>query len=113
MNAFLSKLRASAKRIWQAGLVVWRWLKGLPIVQPLYGMLYSRKGMIVGLVVTAILHEYPKLGVFQDELVLIVAELVSIGLVAVAYILGIAWEDAATKSAGHTPAPPSDSALMG
>lgn len=90
MQEFLARLK-------KAALTVWNWFKGLPIVAPLYALLYSRKAMISAAMVAFMLEYWPKLAPFEDELAIVVSQVVVIVLVAVANSLGIAIEDAAEK----------------
>jgi hypothetical protein len=90
------------KELWsnikKAAVAAWVWFKGLPIVKPLFLLLYSRKAMISVALVGFMLEYFPKLSPVKDELLVLVAQVVVIVLVAVANSLGIAIEDAAAKS---------------
>jgi len=93
MNEFLQRLKKAAQNVWQ-------WVKSLPVVKPLYALLYSRKAMISAAIVYFMLEQFPKLAPFENYLALIASQVVVVALVAIANILGIAMEDAAAKSNG-------------
>lgn len=82
----------------KAAVAVWVWFKGLPIVKPLFALLYSRKSLIATAVTGFMLEYFPKLVPVKDELLVLVAQVVVIVLIWLADILGIAIEDAAAKS---------------
>jgi hypothetical protein len=90
MSDFLQRLQKAAEN-------VWGWIVSLPIIKPLYSLLYSRKAMISAAVVAFMLEYWPKLVPFEDEVLLVVSQVVVIVLVAIANSLGIAIEDAAEK----------------
>lgn len=85
-------------KVKMAALAAWKWFKSLPVVKPLFLLLYSRKAMISVALVGFMLEYFPKLSPVKDELLVLVAQVVVIVLVAVANSLGIAIEDAAAKS---------------
>lgn len=87
----------------KAAIQTWVWFKGLPVVKPLYLLLYSRKALISAAIVGFMLEYFPKLVPVKDELLVLVAQVVVIVLVAVANSLGIAIEDAAAKIAAGSP----------
>jgi hypothetical protein len=93
MENFLEKVRGFVVK-------VWGWFKGLPIVKPLFLLLYSRKAMISVALVGFMLEYFPKLAPVKDEMLVLIAQIVVIALVAIANSLGIAIEDAAEKAAG-------------
>src|SRR5512139_3292093 len=91
MTNFWSKLK-------NAIVTVWTWIKSLPIIKPLFLLLYSRKAMISVAVVGFMLEYFPKLVPVENELLVLVTQVLVIVLVAVGNSLGIAIEDAAAKS---------------
>lgn len=90
MNDFWTKAK-------QALGNVWGWVKGLPVVKPLWQLVYSRKATIATAITGAVLELFPKLTPVAGEVTVVIAQLVTIGLVWAAVILGIAHEDAAAK----------------
>jgi|SRR3990172_3059115 len=85
----------------KAAVNVWTWFKSLPIVKPLYLLLYSRKSAITAALVAFALEGIPRLAPVKAEVEVLIAQVVVIALAAVANVLGIAWEDSAEKIAGR------------
>lgn len=77
----------------------WKKFKGLPIIKPLWALVYSRKALIAGAVVTFLLGEFPKLAPAKEELTVVIVQVVGIVLTAVGTSIGIALEDSAAKAA--------------
>ena len=94
----MDKVKAFLKSLGKAAVNLWNGFKGLPVIKPLFLLLYSRKAMISVALVGFMLEYFPKLSPVKDELLVLVAQVVVIVLVAVANSLGIAIEDAAAKS---------------
>lgn len=90
MSEFFERLKKAAQN-------VWGWVKGLPVVKPLWQLVYSRKATIATAITGAVLELFPKLTPVAGEVTVVIAQLVTIGLVWAAVILGIAHEDAAEK----------------
>ncbi len=86
-------------KLWGYIKAGWEKVKGAPIIKPLWGLVYSRKALIAGAVVTFLLTEFPKLAPAKDELTVVMVQVTGIVLTAIGTSIGIAMEDAAAKSA--------------
>ncbi len=86
-------------KLWSYVKAGWEKVKGAPIIKPLWMMVYSRKALIAGAVVTFLLTEFPKLAPAKEELTVLIVQVVGIVLTAIGTSIGIAIEDAANKSA--------------
>lgn len=82
------------ERLKKAAVNTWKWFKSLPVVKPLFMLVYSRKALIATGLTGFVLEAFPKLSPVNDEVVIVVAQLVVIGFIWIAQILGIAIEDA-------------------
>ena len=92
LKTFLDRLRKAAVNLFEA-------FKRLPIVKPLYALLYSRKVAIASGLTGAMVELFPRLIPVKSELLIVITQLVVIALAWVAVILGIAYEDAAKSRA--------------
>ena len=93
MAGFIDRVKKAASNLWG-------WFKGLPIIKPLWALLYSRKMVITAALVAFALEGIPQLAPTKAELEVVIAQAVVILLAAVAQSLGIAAEDYASKVSG-------------
>lgn len=93
-------MKEFVERLGKAARNLWNWFKGLPIVKPLWALVYSRKSLITAALVAFALQVVPQLAPEKEAVAVLAAQVVLIALAAVAQSLGIAIEDSASKGAG-------------
>lgn len=76
----------------------WEKFKGLPIVKPLWLMVYSRKAVIASAAAGWLLTIFPDLLPAKDEVLVVITQVIGILFLAIGTSIGIAIEDASKNT---------------